>query len=64
MNAKNTINYIIDQMNKVFENDASQEKFISDIDQTLNDMINTLEKMKMKKIIDNKQKVRGLTQQS
>ena len=64
MNAKNTIDYIIDRMNKVFENDASQEKSVSDIDQTLNDMINTLEKMEMRKIIDNERKVHGLVQQS
>ena len=25
LNAKNTMNYIIDQMNKVFENDTSQK---------------------------------------
>ena len=49
-------------MNKVFENDASQEKSVSDIDQTLNDMINTFEKMKVKKIVDNERKVHGLVQ--
>ena len=64
LNAKNTIDYIIDQMNKVFENDASQEKSVSSINQTLNDMINTFEKMKMRKVIDNEQKVRELIRQS
>ena len=64
MNAKNTINYIIDQINKVFENDASQEKFILNMNQALNKMIDTFEKMKMKKIVDNEQKIRELIQQS
>ena len=51
-------------MNKVFENDASQKKFVSSINQTLNDMINTLEKIKVEKIIDNEQKICELVQQS
>ena len=62
LNAKNTIDHIIDQMNKIFENDASQKKSVSDINQTLNDMINTFEKMEMEKIIDNEQKVCELVQ--
>ena len=64
LNAEDTINYIINQMNRVFENDASQEKSVSNINQTLNDMINTFEKMEMKKIVDNERKIRGLVQQS
>ena len=64
MNAEDTIDHIIDQMNKAFGDDASQEKSVSDIDQTLNDMINTLEKMKMKKITNDEQKICGLIQQS
>ena len=64
LNAENTINYIIDQINKVFENDASQKKFILNINQTLNKMIDTFEKIKMKKIINNERKIRELIQQS
>ena len=64
LNAKDTIDYIIDRINKVFENDASQEKSVSDIDQTLNDMINTFEKMEMRKIIDNERKIHELIQQN
>ena len=61
LNAKNTINYIIDQMNKIFENDASQKKFILNMNQTLNKMINTFEKMNM---ISNEQKIHELIQRN
>ena len=64
LNAENTINYIIDQINRVFENNASQEKFVLNINQTLNNMINTFEKIEVEKIIDNEQKIRELVQQS
>ena len=49
-------------MNKAFGNDTPQKKFVSDMDQALNKMIDTPEKIKMKKTIDNEQKVRGLVQ--
>ena len=64
MNAKDTINHIIDQINRIFENDASQEKFVLNINQTLNEIIDTFEKMKMRKIIDNERKIQKLVQQS
>ena len=51
-------------MNRVFENDASQEKSVLNMNQTLKEMINTLEKMKIKKIIDNERKIRKLVQQN
>ena len=51
-------------MNKVFENDASQKKFILNMNQALNKMINTLENVKMEKIVNNEEKIRGLIQQS
>ena len=51
-------------MNKIFENDAAQKKIVSNINQALNEMINTFEKMKVRKIIDNEQKIRELIQQS
>ena len=64
LNAKNTIDYIIDQMNRVFENDASQEKFILNMNQTLNEIFNTFEKMELKQTIDNERKIRELIQQN
>ena len=51
-------------MNKVFENDASQEKFILNMDQALNEMINTFEKIEMRRVIDNNRKIRELVQQN
>ena len=64
LNAENIINYIIDQMNKVFRNDASQEKSVLSINQTLNEIIDTFEKIKMKKIIDNERKIQKLIQRN
>ena len=61
MNAKNTINYIIDQMNKIFENNASQKKFVLNMNQTLNEMIDTFEKIN---VISNERKIRELIQQN
>ena len=57
--AEGTIDHIIDQMNKVFENDASREKSVLDMNQALNEMINTLERMD---VISNERKVRKLIQ--
>ena len=51
-------------MNKVVESDASQKKSVSNINQTLNNKINTFKKMKMRKIVDNEQKICELVQQS
>ena len=51
-------------MNKIFENNASQKKSVLNINQTLNEMIDTFEKIKMKKIIDNERKIQKLVQQN
>ena len=64
LNAEDTINYIIDEINKVFENDTSQKKSVLSINQTLNKMIDTFERIKMRKIIDNERKIRELVQQN
>ena len=48
-------------MNRVFGNDASQEKSVLDMDQALNEMIDTLEKMD---VISNERRVRELIQRN
>ena len=50
LNAKNTINHIINQFSKTFKKNASQKKFVTEFDRTKNKTIETLKKMKTKKL--------------
>ena len=51
-------------MDRAFGDDASQEKSVLNMDQALDEMIDTLEKMEMEEVVDNERKVRGLIQRS
>ena len=57
-------NHIIDEMNRFFENDALQEKSVLNINQTLNKMIDTFERIEVNKIIDNERKIQKLIQRN